>query len=460
MADLKNSPASRDISSVMHPYTNLELHKETGPMIITKGEGVHVYDDTGKRYIEGMAGLWSTSLGFNNERLINAATAQMRELPYYHMFGSKSTNPSIDLAVKLIEMSPIDEGKVFFNNSGSEANDTVVKLVWYYNNALGRPEKKKIISRHKAYHGVTVAAASMTQLPYNHLDFDLPIANFIKTDCPHYYRFAKPGESEEDFSTRLAGQLEALILEEGPDTIAAFIAEPVMGAGGVIVPPVGYFEKIQAVLKKYDILMVADEVICGFCRTGEMFGSQTYDIQPDIMSVAKALSSSYLPISANIVSEKVASVVSQNSSKIGVFGHGYTYSGHPVAAAVALETLKIYEEDDILSHVKAIAPKLQNGLRALSDHPLVGEVRGIGLVAGVELVANKDTRENFDPKMAIGAKVQAYAQARGTILRAMGGDAIAFCPPLIITGDEIDTMITHFSGALDDISDWLKDNGH
>ena len=460
MADLKNSPAARDIANVMHPYTNHELHKKNGPMIITKGKGVYVFDDTGKSYIEGMAGLWSTSLGFDNKRLVDAATNQMRQLPYYHMFASKSTNPSIDLAEKLLEMSPMSEGKVFFNNSGSEANDTMVKMVWYYNNALGRPKKKKIITRDKAYHGVTIAAASMTQLPYNHMDFDLPINNFIKTDCPHYYRYGKDGETEEEFATRLANNLEELILREGADTIAAFNAEPVMGAGGVIIPPKTYFEKIQAILKKYDILMVADEVICGFHRTGQLFGCDTYNINPDIISVAKALSSSYLPISANIVDEKIASVISQNSNKIGVFGHGYTYSGHPVAAAVALETLKIYEEDNIADHVNEVAPKLQNGLRALESHPLVGEVRGIGLIAAVELVADKEKRTNFDPKLAIGAKVMAYAQTRGTILRAMPGDAIAFCPPLIITGDEIDKMIGHFIGALGDVSQWLKENNH
>ena len=460
MADLKNSPAARDIANVMHPYTNQEAHKKSGPMIITKGKGVYVFDDTGKKYIEGMAGLWSTSLGFDNKRLVDAATNQMSQLPYYHMFASKSTNPSIDLAEKLIEISPMSEGKVFFNNSGSEANDTMVKMVWYYNNALGRPKKKKIITREKAYHGVTIAAASMTQLPFNHMDFDLPIDNFIKTDCPHYYRYGKDGESEEEFATRLASNLEELILREGADTIAAFNAEPVMGAGGVITPPKTYFEKIQVILKKYDILMVADEVICGFHRTGQIFGCDTYNIKPDIISVAKALSSSYLPISANIVDEKIASVISQNSNKIGVFGHGYTYSGHPVAAAVALETLKIYEEDNIANHVNSVAPKLQNGLRALESHPLVGEVRGIGLIAAVELVADKENRINFDPKLAIGAKVMAYTQTRGTILRAMAGDAIAFCPPLIITGDEIDKMITHFIAALDDISQWLKENNH
>ena len=346
MTDVGNSPASRDIAYVMHPYSNLEKHKETGPLILDHAEGVWVVDDGGKRYIEGMAGLWCASLGYGEQRLIDAATKQLKQLPYAHLFASRSHNPAIDLAEKLIKMAP-GMAQVFFANSGSEATDTVVKTVWYYNNALGRPNKKKIISRIKGYHGVTVAAASMTGLPYNHIDFDLPIANIMHTSCPHHYRFGKPGEGEEDFATRMAEDLEKMILEEGPDTVAAFIAEPVMGAGGVIVPPKTYFEKIQAVLRKYDILMVADEVICGFGRTGAMFGSEKFGIQPDIMTIAKALSSAYLPISAMMVNQKVADVVTKNAGKIGTFGHGYTYSGHPVSAAVALETLKIYEERDI-----------------------------------------------------------------------------------------------------------------
>lgn len=460
MSDVGNSPASRDIAYVMHPYTNQEKHREVGPLILEKGDGVWVTDDNGKRYIEGMAGLWCTSLGYGEQRLIDAAVQQFHDLPYSHLFAHKSTNPAIDLAERLVTMAPGDMAQAFFNNSGSEANDTVVKIVWYYNNALGRPNKKKIISRIKGYHGVTVASASMTGLPANHIDFDLPIANIMHTDCPHHYRFANKGESEEEFATRLADNLEQMILEEGPDTVAAFIAEPIMGAGGVIVPPKTYFEKIQAVLRKYDILMVADEVICGFGRTGKMFGCEQFGIEPDIMSVAKALSSAYLPISATLVNKKVADVVTRNSGKIGTFGHGYTYSGHPVAAAVAVETLKIYEERNILAHVNDVAPHLQDGLRKLKDHPLVGEVRGMGLIGAVELVANKETRENFDPKLGVAPQLVARAQEHGVILRAMMGDAIAFSPPLIITGEELDLVVDGFAKALDETADWLKAEGH
>ncbi len=448
-----NSPEARDIASVLHPYTNLKKHEETGPLVIARGEGVWVYDNAGNGYIEGLAGLWSTSLGFGEERLVEAAARQMRELPYYHGFASKSHMPMIDLAERLKELAPLPMSHVFFANSGSEATDTVVKLVWYYNNAVGRPEKKKIISRMKAYHGVTVASASMTGLPYNHRDFDLPIKNIIHTDCPHYYHAGEAGESEEDFATRMAANLEKLILDEGPDTVAAMIGEPIMGAGGVIVPPATYWQKVQEVLEKYDVLLIADEVICGFCRTGNMFGSETFGMKPNMMTMAKALSSSYLPISAVMIDEKVYEAVRDNSGTIGTFGHGYTYSGHPVPAAVALETLKIYEERDILGHVRAMAPRLQEGIRGFADHPLVGEVRGTGLIGAVELVRDKATRENFDAAHAVGAYCMGRAQQHGLLIRALPGDAVAVCPPLVVTEDEIGMIIERFGKALDDTAE-------
>ncbi|MDP6926964.1 MAG: aminotransferase, partial [Rhodospirillales bacterium] len=345
---LPNSMAGRDIACYLHPYTNLKTHQETGPLIITRGEGVNVFDEDGNEYIEGLAGLWCTSLGFSNERLIEAATKAMEQLPFYHGFTHKSHPAGIELAEKLLAMVPAPMSKVFFANSGSEANDTAIKIIWYINNALGKPEKKKIISRQKAYHGVTVATASLTGLPNNQRDFDLPIERILHTDCPHFYRFGADSEREEEFATRCAENLENMILEEGPETVAAFFAEPVMGAGGVLVPPLTYFEKIQKVLKKYDILLLADEVICGFGRTGNMFGSETFGIKPDMITIAKALSSGYLPISALMISEDIFQLMVKESEKIGVFGHGFTYGGHPVPAAVALETLKIYEETDIL----------------------------------------------------------------------------------------------------------------
>ena len=444
-----NSAASRDIANHLHPYTNLKKHETEGPLVITEGKGVHVYDENGKEYIEGLAGLWCTALGFGEERLVDAATRQLKRLPYYHIFNHKSHDAAAELAERLIALMPVKMSKVFFNNSGSEANDTAVKMVWYYNNARGRYRKKKIIARMKGYHGVTVAAASLTGLPNNHRDFDLPIDNVRHADCPHHYRFAKPGESEEAFATRLADSLEAQILREDPETVAAFIAEPVMGAGGVIVPPKTYFEKVQAVLKKYDVLLIADEVICGFGRTGNMWGSETFGLKPDILTMAKALSSAYLPISATVISEDIYQAFVAQSEKLGQFAHGFTYSGHPVCCAVALETLNIYEERDIVAQVRKVAPRLQNGMRRFADHPLVGEVRGVGLIAAAELVRDKASKAPFDPKQGVGALFAARAQEHGLILRAMG-DSVALCPPLIISGDETDEMLRRFGQALDD----------
>ncbi|HEY0524226.1 MAG TPA: aspartate aminotransferase family protein [Stellaceae bacterium] len=458
MTERTNSVQGRDIAYQLHPYTNLRKHEAQGPLVITEGKGVTVWDDSGKSYIEGMAGLWSVALGFGEERLVDAATRQMRQLPFYHLFAHKSHEPSIDLAERLIGMMPAPMSKVFFNSSGSEANDTAVKIVWYYNNALGRHRKKKIVSRIKGYHGVTVASASLTGLPNNHLDFDLPIANVRHADCPHYYRFGKPGESEEEFATRMAESLDALIQREGPDTVAAFIAEPVMGAGGVILPPRTYFEKVQAVLRKYDVLLIADEVICGFGRTGNMFGSETYGMKPDIMTMAKALSSSYLPISATIVSDAIYQVLAANSDKIGTFAHGYTYSGHPVCCAVALESLKIYEERDIVGLVRQVTPRFQDGLRRFADHPLVGEARGVGLIGAVELVRDKASKQPFDPKQGVGAFAAARAQEHGLIVRPLG-DSVALCPPLVISEDEIDEMFRRLGHALDDTAAEMKRAG-
>jgi len=453
-----NSAAARDIAAHLHPYTNARRHESIGPLVITEGKGVYVYDDQGNEYIEGLAGLWCTALGFGEERLVEVAAAQMRKLPYYHAFAHKAPLPTIELADKLIEIAPVPMSKVFFANSGSEANDSVVKLVWYYNNALGRPEKKKIISRIKGYHGVTVASASLTGLPYNHRDFDLPIRNILHTSCPHHYRFGEAGESEEDFASRMADELEQMILDEGPETVAAFIGEPVMGAGGVIVPPATYWEKIQQVLTKYDVLLIADEVICGFGRTGNLFGCQTYRIEPDIMVTAKALSSAYLPISAVLINDKVYQVVADNSAKIGTFGHGFTYSGHPVAAAVALETLKIYEERDIVGHVQRVAPRLQDGLRRFADHPLVGEVRGVGLIGALELVADKATKAPFDPAGKVGLYAVERSQAHGALVRNLM-DTVAFSPPLVISEAEIDALLDRVGKALDETAAWVAQEG-
>ena len=452
-----NSAAARDIASVLHPYTDLKAHQEVGPMVIARGEGVRVWDENGKGYIESVAGLWCASLGFSNERLVQAAAAQMRKLPFYHSFTAKAHTPMIDLAEMLIQRAPVPMSKVFFANSGSEANDTAIKMVWYFNNAIGWPDKKKLIGRIKGYHGITLAAASLTGLPANHRSFDVPLDRFVHTICPHFYHGAHEGESEDAFATRCADELEQLIVAEGPDTVAAMWAEPIMGAGGVIIPPRGYFPKIQAVLKKYDVLLVADEVICGFGRTGSYWGSQTLDIVPDILTCAKALSSSYLPISAVMVNERVFQGLAEESHVIGTFGHGYTYSGHPVPAAVAIETLKIYDEMNMLDHVAQVGTHMQAKLREhFADHELVGEVRGVGLIGGVELVADKAARRNFDPKMKVGMRMTKLCEANGVIARTLPNDTIAFSPPLIINEAEIDEMLGGMRTALDELAVQLR----
>ncbi|WP_048646837.1 aspartate aminotransferase family protein [Nitratireductor soli] len=448
MNDKPNSIEARDIAYHLHPYTNAKKHLEAGPLVIDRGEGIYVFDNNGKRYIEAMAGLWSVGVGFNEKRLVKAATEQMERLPYYHTFTHKSHGPVIELAEKLVGMAPVPMSKAFFTNSGSEAIDTALKLIWYRSNALGQPERKKIIVRNRAYHGVTIAAACLTSLPGNHRSFDLIVPNVLRMTCPHHWREALPGESEEDFATRLAKELEDTILAEGPETIAAFFGEPVQGAGGVVVPPATYWQKVQAVLKKYDILLVADEVICGFGRTGTMFGSTTYGIEPDIMVLSKQLSSSYLPASALLINDKVFGPIMEESDKIGTLGHGYTASGHPVAAAVALENLKIIEERDLVGNAAAMGQRLRDGLNALSDHPLVGEVRGVGLIAAVELVTDKSARTALETPGALGGLVNAHLQEAGLISRAMT-DAVAFCPPLIIQAGEVDALLALFRTGLD-----------
>ncbi len=450
--------AVRDIETLVHPYTNLATHREVGPLVLESGKGVYVYDTAGKEYIEGMAGLWCTSLGYSNQELIETATEQMKKLPFTHIFGGRSHDPAIELAEKLKEIAPVPISKVFYGASGSDANDTQVKIVWYMNNALGRPRKKKIISRLKGYHGVTVASASLTGLPNNHIDFDLPLPGILHTSCPHHYRFAEPGESEQDFSSRLAAELEDMILREGPDTVAAFIAEPVMGAGGAILPPDGYFEKVNAILAKYDILFISDEVITGFGRTGNMFGTTTYGMKADTISLAKQITSAYFPLSAVMLSEQVYDVLVDQSRKIGVFGHGNTYAGHPVGCAIAVKTLEIYQREKIVDHVRKVSPTFVKRLEKLGEHPLVGEARGVGLIGGVELVKDKQTKAPFEAKKGVGAKSVVFAQEEGLITRAMG-DRVAFCPPLIITEAEIEEMFDRYERALNKTLNWAKSEG-
>ncbi len=457
MVQLSNM-AVRDIETVIHPYTNLAKHRETGPLIIDHGKGIYVYDPDGKRYIEGLAGLWCTALGYGNEELVQAAAEAMRKLSFTSVFGGKSHDMVIELSEKLKEMVPCEASKILFGASGSEANDMQIKLTWYYNNARGKPQKKKIISRMKGYHGVTIASGSLTGLAPVHADFDLPIKNILHTSCPHYYRYGEEGESEDEFSTRMAQDLDELIQREGPDTVAAFIAEPIMGAGGVIIPPASYFPKINEVLAKYDVRFISDEVICGFGRTGNWFGAQSLGMKPTSVSMAKAITSAYFPMSAISIEEDLYQAMLDESRKIGVFGHGYTYTAHPVGCAVALKAIEIYERTNIIGHVRSVATTFAERMNRLKDHPLVGEVRAMGLIGAVELVADKKTKRAFDPKLQVGGTCVQHLQEFGLINRAMG-DAVALCPPLVITEAEVNDMFDMMEKAIDRTESWVEKEG-
>jgi 4-aminobutyrate--pyruvate transaminase len=445
----------RDARSVLHPYTALHKMKDTGSLVVSGGKGVFIYDSHGKEYIEGLAGLWCTGLGFGDEELIEAGKQQLDKLPYYHLFGSRTTEPAVELAEKLKEIAPVPISHVFFTCSGSEANDTQVKLVWYYNNALGRPNKKKIISRVKAYHGVTVMTASLSGLPVQHADFDLPVDRVIRTDCPHYYRFGNPGESEAQFTARMVTSLEQLIEKEGGETIAAMIGEPVMAGGGVIVPPQGYFPAIREVLDRHDILFICDEVVTGFGRTGNWWGAQTFDFAPDLISSAKQLTSAYAPLGAVMVPGKIMNVLEAQSQKLGMFGHGYTYGGHPLGCAMGVKAIEIYQKRNIVEKVRNISPLFEKRLTKIRDMPFVGATRCSGLMGAVELVKDKQTKTCFDPKFAIGAKTTEFAQQEGLIVRAIG-DSIALCPPMIISEAELNELFDRLERSLVRIADWIS----
>lgn len=451
----EDSLEAKDLKHLLHPATNLKLHHEKGPTISMKAKGVYLWDNKGKQYLEGVAGLWCTALGYGDEELARVAKEQMENLCYSQLFGGRNNEPSILLAEKLKSMMPMDAGRVFFGLSGSDANDTQVKLMWYYHNVIGKPERKKIIARKGGYHGSTVASGSLTGLPAFHKKFDLPIAGILHTDSHHYYRDAQPGESEVAFVDRIIGNLNKLIQSEGPETIAAFIAEPIPGVGGVIIPPRGYYEKLQRLLDSYQIFFIDDEVICGFGRTGKLFGAETVGIRPTTMSVAKAVSSAYLPLSAVIIPEFMYEPFIEASGQIGTFGHGFTYTGHPVCTAVALRNLELMEERNVFAHAQKMAIPFQSRLCAFAEHPLIGEARGTGLIGAVELVADKKTKIPYDAKRGVAAYCIARCEAHGLIVRNIG-DTVAFCPPLIITEDQVHELFDKFAKALDETWDWVR----
>ncbi|WP_415750626.1 aminotransferase [Burkholderia sp. BCC1996] len=445
---------TKDIDYVLHPHTNHIKHREVGPIIIEKGDGVFVVDNAGKRYLEGMSGMWCAGLGFSEKRIGEAAKRQYDTLPFYHVFVHRSTPPTIELATKLIEMAPVPMSKAFFNASGSEAIDTVIKLLWYRSNAMGEPKRKKILARQRAYHGATIAANNLTGLDANHWGHDL-IMPVVRLTCPHYYHEGLPGETEDEFASRLASELEQKILAEGPETICCFIGEPIMGGGGVIVPPATYWEKIQAVLKKYDIIFVADEVICGFGRTGNMFGTETCNLQPDVLVYSKQLTSGYIPFAAFTMNEKALGPIYDASEKYGGMWHGFTTSGHPVAAAVALETIRIIEQDNLVENAAKMGERLRQGFRRYLDHPLVGEVRGVGLLAGVELVTDKEKKKALDESGRLGYMVADRMRANGVITRPTD-DAVLFSPPMIIDTDETDMIVDAFGKSLEEVMSELE----
>jgi L-2,4-diaminobutyrate transaminase len=436
----------------LHPFTSAAEHAQALPRMMVEGSGIYIRDSTGREYLDAMAGLWCVNAGYGRNEIADAAAEQARRLPYYHTFSSSTHEPAARLAERLTSLAPGDMSKVFFGSSGSDTNDTQVKIVWYYHNVLGKPDKKKIIARHGAYHGSTLAGSSLSGLPHMHRSFDLPLERFIHVDAPHYWRHAPEGLSELEYSALLAANLEERIVQEGPETVAAFIAEPIQGAAGVIPPPEGYFEAIVPILRKYDVLFIADEVICGFGRLGEWWGSDVYGLEPDLVSTAKGLTSGYIPMSACLISENVWEVLREGSSHYGPFAHGYTYSGHPVAAAAAMANLDIIEGEGLVQNAATVGAYLQKSLReAFADHPLVGEVRGTGLMAGVELVEDKETKKPHDPSLAVARRLHELLMEEGLICRAVF-NTLTLSPPLILSNEDVDSIVEMFARGLEKLT--------
>ncbi|WGD29580.1 aminotransferase [Ancylobacter sp. WKF20] len=448
-----------DQRSLFHPFTSIGDHLANGPRIMASAAGVHVTDSKGRRYLDGAAGLWCVNVGYGRQEIVDAMTRQAQTLPFFHSFTSIANEPSIRLADRVLRWAPENMSKVFFGNSGSDANDTNIKLVWYYNNMRGKPAKKKIVSRNRAYHGVTIGAGSLTGLTNCHQFFDLPLPQILRTHSVDQYREKPEGMSEAAFAAHLAHELEALILKEGPDTVAAFIAEPVMGTGGVLIPPAGYFQAVQEVLDRYDILMIADEVICGFGRLGAPFGTTHFGIRPDIMTMAKGLSSGYQPISASVISTRIWDVLKDTSGEVASFAHGFTYSAHPVAAAAALANLDIVERENLVGNAASAGTELLAALKArIGDNPIVGDIRGLGLMLAVETVADRATKQPFDLSLKVGARIVAKAYEQGVIVRPLG-NMIAMSPPLTLSSAHIDELVTGLGRAVDAVAEELAREG-
>ncbi|MDZ5113017.1 aspartate aminotransferase family protein [Pseudomonas putida] len=446
----------QDRAHFMHPSTHAHDHA-SGALkgrIITGAEGIRLRDHEGRELIDAFAGLYCVNIGYGRTEVADAIHRQAKELAYYHTYVGHSTEAIIELSSRIIDWAPAGMKKVYYGLSGSDANETQVKLVRYYNNILGRPLKKKIISRDRGYHGSGIMTGSLTGLPSFHQHFDLPVEGVKHTVCPHWYRKAPAGMDEQAFVRYCADELEQLILAEGPDTVAAFIGEPLMGTGGIIVPPKGYWKAIQAVLERYDVLLIADEVVCAFGRLGSKMGSQRYDIRPDLITTAKGLTSAYAPLSAVIVGEKVWNVIEEGSQKAGPMGHGWTYSGHPICAAAALANLDILERENLTENAEVVGAYLNRRMReTFEGHPLVGEVRGDGMLCAVEFMADCEARTAFDPALKVGPQVSAACLERGMIARAMPhGDILGFAPPLVLNQEDAEKIVAITKAAVDEVA--------
>ena len=450
-----------DRQSLIHPFTNLKDHAlGTSPdvHIITEGSGIRVRDQHGRWFLDAFAGLYCVNIGYGRAEVVDAIHEQAQKLAFFHINTAHSNEPAARLADRLVRMAPGNISKVFFGVSGSDATDTSVKLVWYYNNAIGRPKKKKLIARDRGYHGGTVMGSSLSGLPVIHKGFDLPVGPVRHTVAAHYYWGAEAGMSERQFSRRCAAALEELIVSEGPETVAAFIAEPVMGTGGIVPPPEGYWEEIQLVLRRHDVMLIADEIVCAFGRLGYNFGSERYALEPDLITVAKGLTSGYVPLSASLISERIGRGLQQGADAYGPFAHTLTYSAHPLGAAAAIANLDVIEKEGLISHACTTGEYFQERLHAVfGGHPMVGEVRGAGLLGAVEFVADRKNKTRFDPNLGIGQRVVAECRKEGVIVRAMpGGDTMGFSPPLVIIRPEIDDVLERCARALSRVTDALS----
>ena len=450
-----------DRKSFFHPFSSLGTHEKNGAEIFVQGKGSTLIDSNGKRYLDGIAGLWCVNIGYGNEEMANAISEQATKLAYYQTLTSYGTDIAAEYAARLIDISPVPMSKVFFGSSGSDANDTMVKIVWSYHNYLGKPDKKKIISRKHGYHGSTIFAGGLTGFSNLHNNFDLPITRTLHTSSTHPLWDKEEKSDMAEFVNKLVNNLENLIIAEGPETIGAFIAEPIMAGGGVLIPPLGYFEKIQEILTKYEILFIADEVVTGFGRTGEMFGTQAFNLKPDLITLAKGITSGYVPLSACLISEKIWQTLVTGSASAGAYGHGYTYSGHPLAMKAAMVNLDIIERDNLLSNVATRGNQLLTELKAaLEQHEFVGDIRGYGLLSAVEFVKKRSPLTPFDLKFRVAARIARKAFENGLIVRPLSeSSTIAFSPTFVVTDSEIGEMVEKFVNSVDTVFLELRSEG-